>query len=118
MKYGVSVVFTGHDHIYERIKPQKGIKYFVTGSGGQLRAGRLPERASPFRQRVVDDAQVFLAAEIFKDEMVFNAISRTGRWWIPASSPAGRALARATATSSATWAFVLRLRLRIASPQS
>ena len=39
VKYGVSVVFAGHDHFYERIKPQKGIVYFVVGSGGQLRQG-------------------------------------------------------------------------------
>ena len=25
VKYGVNVVFSGHDHVYERIKPQKGI---------------------------------------------------------------------------------------------
>ena len=36
---GVSVVFAGHDHFYERIKPQKGITHFVIGSGGQLRRG-------------------------------------------------------------------------------
>ena len=41
VKYNVSVVFTGHDHFYERVKPQKGIVYFVTGSGGQLRAGNI-----------------------------------------------------------------------------
>src|SRR5688572_29851412 len=35
----VSVVFSGHDHFYERIKPQKGIVYFVVGSGGKLRKG-------------------------------------------------------------------------------
>src|SRR5262249_44199787 len=29
--YGVNVVFSGHDHVYERIKPQKGIYYFVSG---------------------------------------------------------------------------------------
>ena len=32
IKYGVNVVFSGHDHVYERIKPQKGIYYFVSGS--------------------------------------------------------------------------------------
>ncbi len=37
LKYNVSVVLTGHDHFYERTKPQKGIVYFVVGSGGQLR---------------------------------------------------------------------------------
>jgi hypothetical protein len=37
LKYNVSVVLNGHDHFYERIKPQKGIQYFVVGSGGKLR---------------------------------------------------------------------------------
>jgi hypothetical protein len=36
----VNVVFSGHDHVYERIKPQKGIYYFVSGSAGQLRKGQ------------------------------------------------------------------------------
>jgi 3',5'-cyclic AMP phosphodiesterase CpdA len=35
-QYNVSVVFTGHDHFYERIKPQKGIAHFVVGSAGKL----------------------------------------------------------------------------------
>ena len=32
MKHGVNVVLTGHDHFYERIKPQKGIYYFVSAA--------------------------------------------------------------------------------------
>src|SRR5688572_32443008 len=28
VKYGVDVVFQGHDHVYERVKPQKGNQYF------------------------------------------------------------------------------------------
>jgi hypothetical protein len=35
IRYGVDVVFSGHDHVYERLKPQSGITYFVTGAGGQ-----------------------------------------------------------------------------------
>lgn len=31
---GVDVVFAGHEHVYERLKPIKGITYFVTGGGG------------------------------------------------------------------------------------
>src|SRR5687767_108761 len=77
-KYRVNVVFTGHDHIYERIKPQNGIVYFVAGSGGQLRAGDGRQRA-PFSDLVVDSSQVFLVAEISGDRMVFNAVNRTGR---------------------------------------
>ena len=46
LKYGVNVVYSGHDHIYERIKPQKGIYYFVVGSSGQLRGGDLTQVAA------------------------------------------------------------------------
>jgi hypothetical protein len=78
IKYAVNVVFTGHDHIYERIKPQHGITYFVTGSGGQLRRGGSIDNL-PFSAKIVDTTQVFLAVEIFENEMAFNAISRTGQ---------------------------------------
>jgi hypothetical protein len=40
LKYNVSVVLTGHDHFYERIKPQKGIAYFVRGVGWQAARGK------------------------------------------------------------------------------
>ena len=76
--YNVSVVFTGHDHIYERIKPQKDILYFVTGSGGKLAPGDL-DRSSPITAKGFDTEQAFLIAEINKDEMTFNAISRSGK---------------------------------------
>ena len=29
IKYGLNVVFAGHEHFYERLKPQKGIYYFT-----------------------------------------------------------------------------------------
>jgi hypothetical protein len=74
----VSVVFTGHDHFYERVKPQKGIVYFVVGSGGQLREGNI-DRTSQITAKGVDNDQVFLAAEIRDDQMTFQAIGRTGR---------------------------------------
>src|SRR5262245_3959947 len=41
VKYGVDVVLTGHEHFYERIKPQKRINYFIVGSSGQLRKGNI-----------------------------------------------------------------------------
>ena len=77
LKYGVSVVFTGHDHFYERIKPQNGIVYFVVGSGGKLRRGDI-DRRSPLTARGFDTDLAFLAAEISGDEMHFNTISRQG----------------------------------------
>jgi predicted MPP superfamily phosphohydrolase len=78
VKYNVSVVLNGHDHFYERVKPQKGITYFVVGSGGQLRAGNI-DQASGITAKGFDTDQAFMAAEITGDEMYFNAISRQGQ---------------------------------------
>jgi 3',5'-cyclic AMP phosphodiesterase CpdA len=78
LKYNVSVVLTGHDHFYERVKPQKGITYFVVGSGGQLRAGNI-DRQSGLTDKGFDTDLAFMAAEIVGDQMYFNAISRGGQ---------------------------------------
>jgi predicted MPP superfamily phosphohydrolase len=78
VRYNVSVCLSGHDHVYERIKPQKGIVHFVAGSGGQLRAGDII-KGSDFVAKGFDTDQAFLAVEISGDKMYFNAISREGR---------------------------------------
>jgi predicted phosphodiesterase len=78
VQYNVSVVFTGHDHFYERTKPQKGIVYFVAGSGGQLRSGDLVD-GSPLTARGFDTDYAFMACEIDGDQLFFNAVSRTGQ---------------------------------------
>jgi len=78
LKYNVSVVLTGHDHFYERVKPQKGIAYFVVGSGGQLRRRNI-DRGSGLTASGFDTDLTFMAAEITGDEMYFNVISRPGQ---------------------------------------
>jgi hypothetical protein len=78
LKYNVSLVLNGHDHFYERIKPQKGIQYFVVGSGGQLRKGNI-DRTTGLTEKGYDVDLAFMAAEIDGDQMYFNAISRTGQ---------------------------------------
>lgn len=77
VQHNVSVVFTGHDHFYERVKPQNGIAHFVVGSGGKLRRGNI-DRRSGLTAKGFDTDLAFLAAEISGDELHFNAISRTG----------------------------------------
>jgi 3',5'-cyclic AMP phosphodiesterase CpdA len=77
VKHGVSVVLAGHDHVYERVKPQKDIPYFVVGSGGELRRGDLKKTA--LTDVGFDTDNVFLVAEILDQTMYFNAISRTGQ---------------------------------------
>jgi 3',5'-cyclic AMP phosphodiesterase CpdA len=76
LKYGVNVVFSGHDHIYERITPQKGIYYFVSGSAGQLRVGDL--RKSAMTAAGFDADNSFMLVEIAGATMSFEAVSRTG----------------------------------------
>ena len=78
IKYGVSVVFAGHDHVYERVKPQNGIVHFVVGSSGQLRRGNL-DKDTGFTDFANATEHAFLAVEISGDEMFFNAVSRTGK---------------------------------------
>jgi 3',5'-cyclic AMP phosphodiesterase CpdA len=77
VRYGVNVVFSGHDHVYERIKPQKGIYYFVSGSAGQLRRGNM----EPSEQTAAsfDQDLSFMAIEVAGSDMYFQTISRTGR---------------------------------------
>ena len=74
--YGVDVVFSGHDHIYERLTPQKGIYYFVEGAGGELRKG--DTRRSITTAAAFDQDQSFMLVEIDGNQLSFQAISRTG----------------------------------------
>ena len=76
VKYGVNVIFSGHDHVYERLKPQKGIYYFVSGAGGQLRKSDV--KHSDLTAVFFDQDQSFMLVEIDGRDMFFKAISRTG----------------------------------------
>ncbi|HJZ74631.1 MAG TPA: metallophosphoesterase [Vicinamibacterales bacterium] len=76
-KYGVKVVYSGHDHIYERLKPQNGITYFVSGAGGQLRQGDL--RRSSLTAAGFDQDCSFMLNEIAGDDLFFQVVSRTGQ---------------------------------------
>jgi hypothetical protein len=77
VKYGVNVVFSGHDHIYERMKPQQGITYFVSGSAGALRKGDYGQPQSFSAAGFAADYH-FMLVEIDGTRMHFQAISRTG----------------------------------------
>jgi hypothetical protein len=77
VRYNVSVVLQGHDHFYERIKPQKDIAYFVVGSGGKLRSGNI-ESDTGLTASGFDRDLAFMVAEIDGDQMYFNTIARSG----------------------------------------
>jgi len=73
---GVNVVLSGHDHIYERTTPQKGITYFVSGAAGQLRKG--DTRPSAMAAAHYDQDRSFMLVEVGANDLAFQAISRTG----------------------------------------
>jgi len=76
IKYGVQVVFAGHEHIYERVKPQNGIIYFTEGASGELRKGNLTK--TNLTAAGYDQDRTFMLVEIAGDELYFQTISRVG----------------------------------------
>jgi 3',5'-cyclic AMP phosphodiesterase CpdA len=78
VKNRVEIVFTGHDHFYERIKPQDGITYFVAGAGGKLSKGDV-KKLSPLTAGFFDADLSFMLLEFTADEMHYQVISRAGR---------------------------------------
>lgn len=77
IKYGVTAALSGHDHVYERTKPQRGVQYFVSGTGGQLRKGDLDRRTSFFHTGN-DTVNSFMYFEAAPDKIVFSAIDAAG----------------------------------------
>lgn len=78
VRYGVAAVFSGHDHVYERIKPQRGVQYFVSGAGGQLRRGNL-DRRSPLFAAGDDQVNSFMYVEVTPERLQFRSIGADGR---------------------------------------
>lgn len=78
VKYGVEVVFAGHEHFYERIKPQNGIVYFTAGGSAKLRAGDI-RGSSALTAKGFDTEQSFMVVEIDGDVLRFQTLSRHGK---------------------------------------
>jgi predicted phosphodiesterase len=76
VKHGVNVVFAGHDHMYERLTPQKGITHFVAGASGELRRGDVRPSASTAAH--FDQDLSFMLIEIDGDDLFFEAVARAG----------------------------------------
>jgi hypothetical protein len=73
---GVRVVLSGHEHLYERLKPHGGIYYFVLGNSGELRPHNL--KPSFDTAKGFDTDRDFMIMEIAGDQLYFQTITRTG----------------------------------------
>jgi predicted phosphodiesterase len=77
VKYGVNVVFAGHEHFYERVKPQKGIYYFTAGGAAKLRRGDIVK--TEMTEVGFDTDYSFMIVEVAGDEFHFQTIARSGK---------------------------------------
>ena len=75
-KHGVQVVFSGHEHIYQRTAIEQGVQYFISGGAGSLREG--DGVAAPYIARTFSQDYHFMLIEIDGDDLYFQAISRRG----------------------------------------
>jgi hypothetical protein len=71
------IVLAGHEHFYERLEPQRGILYFISGAAGSLRRGDI--RDSGLTARGFDADYSFMLMEATGDQLYFQAISRIGQ---------------------------------------
>ena len=77
--YGVDVVFSGHEHYYERIKPQHGVHHFVTGATSKLRRNDISRRTSNEFTAAYNDVDFsFMLIEITDSELFFQTVTLTG----------------------------------------
>ncbi|WP_348264304.1 metallophosphoesterase [Telmatobacter sp. DSM 110680] len=77
-KYGVNAVWSGHEHVYEHLKPQQGIYFFLEGESGELRYHNI--RSSCDLDLVkLDTDRSFMLVEVDGDQMYFQTIARSGQ---------------------------------------
>ena len=77
IKYGMNVVFAGHEHFYERVKPQSGVYYFTCGGSAKLRKGDI-QKGSALTEKGDDVDNTFMVVEVANDTFNFQTVSRDG----------------------------------------
>ncbi len=73
-KYKVDLVLSGHDHDYERIAPQNGVHYVVTGGGGRGTRAVGSSDFTDFAEAVLN----FVYVEVEGDQLLLHAIDGEG----------------------------------------
>ena len=77
-RYGVNAVWSGHEHVYEHLKPQQGIYFFLEGESGELRYHNI--RGSCDLDVVkLDTDRSFMLVEVDGDQMYFQTVTGAGQ---------------------------------------
>jgi 3',5'-cyclic AMP phosphodiesterase CpdA len=73
-RHHVDLVLSGHDHDYERMLPQNGVEYVVTGGGGRGTRAVGTSSFTAFSEQVLN----FVFVEVQGDELLLHAIDGEG----------------------------------------
>ena len=73
VEHGVDIVFYGHDHFYERTKPQNGITYVLSGGGSKISEVGFREFTA-----VAEERLQFMLVDVNGDTMTIQAIDQNG----------------------------------------
>jgi hypothetical protein len=84
-RHHVQLVLAGHDHHYERIEPQNGVTYVVTGGGGRGTYDVGESSFTAFSESVIH----YVYLEVGVDELVLHAIDASGKQFDSVVIPRG-----------------------------
>jgi acid phosphatase type 7 len=73
-EYPVDLVLSGHDHDYERMEPQGGVNYVVTGGGGRGTRAVGTSSFTAFSEQVLN----FVYVEVHDGQLLLHAIDAEG----------------------------------------
>jgi len=73
IEHGVDIVFYGHDHFYERTKPQNGVTYVLSGGGSKISMVDFSDFTA-----VAEEKLQFMLVEVDGDTMTVRAIDQNG----------------------------------------
>jgi hypothetical protein len=77
IKYRVDVVFSGHEHFYERLEPQNGVQYFISGAAGKLRRSNI--RHLNETGCGLDQDNSFMLLQATEELLEFTTVTREGK---------------------------------------
>jgi 3',5'-cyclic AMP phosphodiesterase CpdA len=81
-RYGVQVVFSGHEHDYQRTNPINGVTYIVTGSGSLSRRTGIEDFTA-----VAYATHHYVDLNVFEDHLLLRAIDQDGEQFDEATIP-------------------------------
>lgn len=78
VQYGVNVVWSGHEHVYEHLKPQDGINFFLEGNSGELRFHNL-RQPDDLDITGYDSDRTFMLVQVSGNQLDFQVVAASGQ---------------------------------------